>query len=127
MDEILEFISNELEKAGVPYEFLIWTQPVTYPYFVGEYNEFEPTLESGEQDKNFILNGFCRGEGSRMKLEEMRRIVEKTFPDIGGKIATLNSGSVVAIFYGNSFYVPTGEEELYNLQINLNIKFWKVG
>lgn len=127
MDEILEFISNELEKAGVPYEFLIWTQPVTYPYFVGEYNEFEPTLESGEQDKTFILNGFCRGEGSRMKLEEMRKIVEKTFPDIDGKIATLNSGSAVAIFYGNSFYVPTGEEELYNLQINLNIKFWKVG
>ena len=127
MDEILEFISNELEKAGVPYEFLIWTQPVTYPYFVGEYNEFESTLESGEQDKTFILNGFCRGEGSRMKLEEMRKIVEKTFPDNGEKIATLNSGSAVAIFYGNSFYVPTGEEELYNLQINLNIKFWKVG
>lgn len=62
-----------------------------------------------------------------MKLEEMRKIVEKTFPDNGGKIATLNSGSAVAIFYGNSFYVPTGEEELYNLQINLNIKFWKVG
>lgn len=62
MDEILEFISNELEKAGVPYEFLIWTQPVTYPYFVGEYNEFESTLESGEQDKTFILNGFCRGK-----------------------------------------------------------------
>lgn len=127
MDEILEFISNELEKAGVPYEFLIWTQPVTYPYFVGEYDEFESTLESGEQDKTFILNGFCRGEGSRMKLEEMRKIVEKTFPDIDGKIATLNSGSAVAIFYGNSFYVSTGEEELYNLQINLNIKFWKVG
>lgn len=127
MDEILEFISNELEKAGVPYEFLIWTQPVTYPYFVGEYNEFESTLESGEQDKTFILNGFCRGEGSRMKLEEMRKIVEKTFPDNDGKIATLNSGSAVAIFYGNSFYVSTGEEELYNLQINLNIKFWKVG
>lgn len=111
----------------MPYEFLIWTQPVTYPYFVGEYNEFEPTLESGEQDKTFILNGFCRGEGSRMKLEEMRKIVEKTFPDIGGKIATLNSGSAVAIFYGNSFYVPTGEEELYKIQINLSIKFWKVG
>lgn len=126
MEEILEFISNELEKAGVPYEFLIWTRTVTYPYFVGEYNEYEPTVESGEQDKTFILNGFCRGEGSRMKLEEMRAKVEKTFPDIGGKIVTLNSGSVVAIFYGNSFYVPTGEEELYNLQIKLSIKFWKV-
>ena len=127
MEEILEFISNELEKEGVPYEFLIWTRTVTYPYFVGECNEYEPTVESGEQDKTFILNGFCRGEGSRLKLEEMRAKIEKIFPDIGGKKATLNSGSAVAIFYGNSFYVPTGEEELYNLQINLNIKFWKVG
>ena len=58
MEEILEFISNELEKEGVPYEFLIWTRTVTYPYFVGEYNEYEPTVESGEQDKTFILNGF---------------------------------------------------------------------
>lgn len=126
MEEVLAFMNMELEKVGVPYEFLEWIQPVTYPYFVGEYNEFEPTLESGECDKTFILTGFCRGKDARLKLEEMRDKVESAFPALTGNVATLNSGSVVAIFYGSAFYVPTGEAELYKIQINLSIKLWKV-
>lgn len=126
MKEVLNYISAELERVGVPYEFLEWTQKVSYPYFVGEYNEFEPTLESGECDKTFILTGFCRGKDARLKLEEMRGKVESVFPALTGNVATLNSGSVVAIFYGNSFYIPTGEAEFYKIQINLTIKLWKV-
>lgn len=126
MEEVLKYISTELEGVGVPYEFLEWTQAVTYPYFIGEYNEFEPTLESGECDKTFILTGFCRGKDARLKLEKMRGKVESAFPADGGKITTLDSGSVVAIFYGSAFYVPTGEAQLYKIQINLSIKLWKV-
>lgn len=126
MEEVLAFMNTELEKAGIPYEFLEWTQPVAYPYFVSEYNEFEPTVESGEQEKTFILTGFCRGKDARLKLEGMREKIETVFPALDGNIATLDSGSVVAIFYGNSFYVPTGEAELYKIQINLSIKLWKV-
>lgn len=126
MEEVLNFINAELEKAGVPYEFMEWTQKVSYPYFVGEYTEFEPENESGEQDKTFILTGFYRGENARLELERMRAKVETAFPAVGGKIATLNSGSVVAIFYGNAAYIPTGEEELYKIQINLSMKLWKV-
>lgn len=126
MEEVLGFINKALEDAGVPYEFLEWTQGVTYPYFVGEYSEFEPDNESGEEDKSFILTGFYRGNNARYELEKMRAKVEATFPAIGGKVAALDSGSVVAVFYGNSSYIPTGEEELYKIQINLSIKLWKV-
>lgn len=126
MKEVLNYISTVLENADVPYEFLEWTQPVTYPYFVGEYNEFEPTVESGEYDKTFILTGFSRGKNARLQLEEMKEKIETLFPALNGRIATLDSGSVVAIFYGTSFYVPTGEAELFKIQINLTIKLWKV-
>lgn len=126
MREVLNFISTELEKAGVPYEFLEWTQKISYPYFVGEYSEIEPTVESGEREKTFILTGFCRGKDARLKLEEMREKVEEVFSSVEGKMATLDTGSVIAVFYGNSFYVPTGEAELYKIQINLTIKLWKV-
>lgn len=126
MEEVLGFINKALEDAGVPYEFLEWTQKVSYPYFVGEYSEFEPDNESGEEDKSFILTGFYRGDNARYELEKMRAKIEATFPAIGGKVAALDSGSVVAIFYGNSSYIPTGEEELYKIQINLSIKLWKV-
>ena len=126
MEEVLGFINKALDDAGVPYEFLEWTQKVSYPYFVGEYSEFEPDNESGEEDKSFILTGFYRGDNARYELEKMRAKIEATFPAIGGKVAALDSGSVVAVFYGNSSYIPTGEEELYKIQINLSIKIWKV-
>lgn len=126
MEEVLNFVNTELDAIGIPYEFLEWTQTVFYPYFVGEYSEFEPTLENNEEEKTFILTGFCRGNGSRMKLERMRALIEKHFDPVNGRIATLDSGSVVAVFYGNSIYVPTGEDELYKIQINLSLKLWKV-
>ena len=126
MEEVLGFINKALDDAGVPYEFLEWIQKVNYPYFVGEYSEFEPDNESGEEDKSFILTGFYRGNNARYELEKMRAKIEATFPAIGGKVAALDSGSVVAVFYGNSSYIPTGEEELYKIQINLSIKLWKV-
>lgn len=126
MVEVLNFLNAELEAAGVPYEFLEWTNPVSYPYFVGEYNEFEPTNESGEQDKTFILTGFCRGKDARLKLEEMREKIETAFPALEGKTAILESGSGIAVFYSSGFYVPSGEAELYKIQINLSIKLWKV-
>lgn len=119
MEEVLNFMNSELGTMGIPYEFLEWTQPVSYPYFIGEYNEFEPILENNEEEKTFILTGFNRGKDARMQLERMKGLIEKEFDPVNGKIATLNSGSVVAIFYSNSFYVPTGEEELYKIQINL--------
>ena len=126
MEEVLNFMNSELGTMGIPYEFLEWTQPVSYPYFIGEYNEFEPILENNEEEKTFILTGFNRGKDARMQLERMKGLIEKEFDPVNGKIATLKSGSVVAIFYSNSFYVPTGEEELYKIQINLSVKLWKV-
>ena len=126
MEEVLNFMNSELGTMGIPYEFLEWTQPVSYPYFIGEYNEFEPILENNDEEKTFILTGFNRGKDARMQLERMKGLIEKEFDPVNGKIATLNSGSVVAIFYSNSFYVPTGEEELYKIQINLSVKLWKV-
>ena len=121
MEEVLNFMNSELGTMGIPYEFLEWTQPVSYPYFIGEYNEFEPILENNEEEKTFILTGFNRGKDARMQLERMKGLIEKEFDPVNGKIATLNGGSVVAIFYSNSFYVPTGEEELYKIQINLSV------
>ena len=126
MKEVLGFINDVLTSLGVPYEFLEWTQPVRYPYFTGEYSETEPTTESGECDKYFMLTGFARGKDALMELEDIREKLEKAFPEREGRIATLNSGSVVAIFYSNALHIPSGEAELHKIQVNLFIKLWKV-
>lgn len=123
MIELLNFINSELEKVQVPYEFGEWTSTVTDPYFVGEYSEFEPSSESGEEEKTFILNGFTRE--SALVLEEMKEKIKTAFP-VEGKTAILDNGSGVAVFYSNSFPVPTGEEGLKRIQVNLSVKYWKV-
>ena len=126
MTDILKLISDELDGANVPYEFLEWTAPVSYPYFVGEYSELEPLAESGEFDKTFMLTGFSRGTTARLQLEQMREVIFELFPPNEGKIVTLDNGSVVAVFYSSAFPVPSGEADLYKIQINLSIKQWKV-
>lgn len=122
--ELLNFINSELENIQVPYEFGEWTSDITDPYFVGEYSEVEPISESGEEEKAFILNGFTRK--SALILEEMKEKIKSAFPPVGGKTAILEDDSGVAVFYSSSFPVPTGEEGLKRIQINLSIKYWKV-
>ena len=42
-------------------------------------------------------------------------------------MVTTDSGSVVAIFYANTFGdLPTGDAELEKIEINLTIKEWSV-
>jgi len=122
--DVLGFINDELEKLNVPYEYGEWTSTAADLYFVGEYSEFEPSTESGEEDKTFILNGFTRK--SALALEEMKEKIKEVFPPVEGKTAILDNGSGIAVFYGNSFPVPTGEEGLWRIQVNLTVKIWKV-
>lgn len=118
----LKFISGLLESLGIPYEFMEWTSEIKYPYFVGEYQEVESMTkeEDGFQETAFILTGFTRG--SWLSLEEAKEKIEKGIT----KTATTEDGSAVAVFYGSSFPVPTGDDELKKIQINLTIKEWKV-
>ena len=54
-----------------------------------------------------------------MKLEE-------AFDPIAGERFMLPSKSVLVASYANAFYVPSGAEDLYKLQVNLSLKIWKV-
>ncbi len=124
MTEVLGYINAQLSEIGIPYEFMRWTSEVTYPYFVGEYSETDPATEDGLEDKTLILTGTT--ENDWMELMEARDKIKKHFNTITGKRAVLDSGSGIAVFYSTSFLVPTGEERLKRIQINLDIKLWKV-
>ncbi|MFI3173124.1 MAG: hypothetical protein R3Y58_12270 [Eubacteriales bacterium] len=124
MTEVLGYINAQMEEIGIPYEFMMWTAKVTYPYFVGEYSETDPVTEDGLEEKTFIVTGTTRN--SWAELMEVQEKIKKHFNPITGKTAILESGSGIAVFYSTSFPVPTGEEELKRLQINLNVKLWKV-
>ena len=118
----LKFISEKLERLKIPYAFEEWTaNEVPDPYFVGEYNEVESTEreENGYQETTFILSGTGR---KWLGLEQAKEIIENNITET----AILPNGNGIAVFYSNSFPVPTGDAELKRIQINLTIKEWRV-
>lgn len=120
--DILNYIDSLMEQLGVPYEFIEWTDDVTYPYFVGELTEPEPVTEDGLEEYTMILTGFSRG--SVIELESIKETIKAHLNGAYGLRGQTETGTVV-LFYGGAFYVPTGEAELKRIQITLNIKLWK--
>lgn len=125
MNNVLKTVNDAMAAAGINYEYQEWTSEPDYPYFVGEYQEIEPATEDGKQETSFLLTGFTRS--SYAELETAKEKIAETFPAIGGHVAITEDGSAVAIFYAGALgNIPTGDAELKRIQINLNIKEWKV-
>lgn len=122
---LLKVVSDGMTELGLEYEFGEYTkEPIVYPYFVGEYTETEPMTEDGLQETTFMLSGFSRG--TWLTLENAKEKIERYFNKVYGKTVMVDDGSAVAVFYGSSLIVPTGDEELKKIQINLQCKEWKV-
>lgn len=122
---LLKVVSDGMTELGLEYEFGEYTkEPIVYPYFVGEYTETEPMTEDGLLETTFMLSGFSRG--TWLTLENAKAKIENYFNKVYGKTVMVDDGSAVAVFYGNSLIVPTGDEELKKIQINLQCKEWKV-
>ena len=126
--EVLKIVGNAMTSLGLEYGFGEYSGnakgKIVYPYFVGEYMETEPFTEDGLQETTFLLTGFSRG--SWEALENAKEKIERHFNKVSGRVGMTSSGSAVAIFYTHSLIVPTGDAELKSIQINLNIKEWKV-
>jgi len=123
--EILDIIAEAMDEIKVNYDYPEWQGKPKYPYWVGEYQENESINEDGEEETDFMLTGFARGVNALLDLEKDKAKIKKKFPSIGGMMATTESGSVVAIFYaGTLANIPTGDEELKKIQINLKVKEW---
>lgn len=119
--ESLAYINTALTNAGINYEFMEWTSELVYPYFVGEYSEPEPMNEDGMQESTFMITGTT--DGTWLSLEESKATVER---ELCNKTAILPNGNGIAISYSGSLVVPTGNERMKRMQINLLIKEWKV-
>lgn len=124
--EALQYVGELLESAGINYQFMRWEVGQTgIPpdcYFVGEYME-SPSLtleENGFLESAFVLRGFTRG--AWLLLEESKAKIEQAVP----KTVILPSGAGIAVFYDSAIVVPTGDDELKSIKINLKIQEWKV-
>lgn len=124
MIEILDLISNEMESLNIPYEFVEWTDELSFPYWIGEYLESESVNEDGYCPATFILTGTTNG--SWFDLEKQKEAIEKSFPSIGGYQIITDQGNAIAVFYNSSSVIPTDTADLKRIQINLDVKKWKV-
>lgn len=121
--ETLKYIADMMSAKNIPYDFMKYDDEIQGRYWVGEYQENTSLYEDGQSESEFILTGTA---GNLQTLEDDKLTIMEMFPEVGGHLATLDNGSTVAIFYGNAIYVPTGDYLHNRMQINLNIKEWKV-
>ena len=120
--EKLKFINEQMGKIGIRYEFGEWTSPVKHPYYVGEITDEPITTEDGLEESTMIITGFHRGK--RIDLEKDKKKIKKHFDPICGLMGETKEGAII-VFYEGAFYIPSGEESLLKIQINLKIKTWK--
>lgn len=122
--EALTFLESLLKSIGIPYELMRWNGgwPDEGYYFTGDYIEHESQTreENGHQESTFILRGYTRG--SWMLLEEAKAKIKKTI----SRTAILPNGNGIAIFYGSTTQVPTGDMALKSIKINLSVQEWSV-
>lgn len=137
MVDLLNFINEKLTQIDIPYEYGEWTKKVTYPYFVGDYNENSYSFEDGHSTGVFTLNGWCKG--SKMPILFLCDRIKKAFQDVRGTVESslewdifsLKDGmvdekcSAFYVTYNTCIEVPTGDEDLYRIMITLNTHEWK--
>jgi hypothetical protein len=123
--ETLGLINDGMTELGLEYQFGTYDKrPIVYPYWVGEYQEFDTITEDGLQETTVILNGFSRG--SWHDLERDKTKIENYYGRVSAKTVISDSGSGVAVSFSDALIVPTGDAELKRMQINLKVQEWKV-
>ena len=121
----LGIISDAMAALGLNYDFGEYrAKEVPETYFVGEYQEVAPMYETGEQETDFILTGTTRA--TWLVLEEAKEKIMNYFNKVSGKTVIAEDGSAVAVFYSNSFVIPTGDAKLKRIEIHLTVKEWSV-
>ena len=124
--ETLKYISDCLTSKNIPYDFEEYKAPIDEidRYWVGEYQEITSISEDGCEESNFILTG--TGKDDILVLENDKQTIRSLFPPREGRLATIDNGSKVAIFYDGSQQISTGDAMLKKIQIELTIKEWRV-
>lgn len=118
-----EFIDKQMELIGIPYEFLEWTQDISYPYFTGEQSTPEEiSTEDGREITDLIITGWHRGK--KITLHECNEKIKKHFHPVHGLRGETEEG-VIIVFYEGGFFVPSGEADLHKIEIHLKILEWK--
>ena len=124
MEHIMAVIADTMDSIGLAYDYEEFMGEVEYPYWVGHYQEVEPTEESGMQEADFLLTGTTRG--TWLALQKEANKIRAAFHPVSGKTGTTEDGTGYAIWYASATTVPTDTESLKRIEITLKTKIWRV-
>ena len=119
--EALNYINDMLSDLSVPYEYMEWTKPLSFPFFIGEYQELESRDEDGKEEGVFIITGTT--DKDYLSLELIKERVKSHLTSTG--LTDILKNSAIVILYDTAFMIPTGEQGLKRIQINLIVKEWR--
>lgn len=116
---LLGFVNEKLEEIGIPYEFGEWTKTVSYPYFVGSFQETDYRFEDNCTIGAFTLDGWSRE--SKIDLAAASDKIRDAFQDV----QAIRDDTAFFICFGGSMPMPTGEADLFKISITLYTYEWK--
>ena len=116
MIDVLTTLKNEMEKLNIPYTFDTWDNDIELPQFIGEISEIPNTNEDGKSEYSFILTGYATNYSYLFGVAEQLKNKYKTSAIVDG----------IVIKYNNTTPIDNGSDDLKQIQINFNIKKWRV-
>lgn len=119
MIDVLKFIKEKMEAAGINYQFGEWKGAAKYPYFVGEYTTDDYVDENKKTSGTLILDGWTRND----RLELLH--VDKKIKEVFRSLVAVVGDKAFFIRYGGANMFPTGETELKKITITLSIQEWE--
>ena len=123
MEQVLKVILAKMQEAKVNYHFEKYkTSKPSYPYYIGELFPVIVDSEDGMKQFTMVLDGFHRG--TLLELLKETEKIEKAFPMVEG-FQTLVGNQSIIVFFSSCQPIPSGEEQLEKVEIQLLIKTWK--
>lgn len=119
MIDLLTVVAERMRENNISYAFEEWKEEVRYPYFVGSFVETAYRHEDGCTVGSLTIDGWGKHSASEL-LEESDKI-KRIFDDL----RAVDDSAAFYIRFNSSQNIPTGEEGLYRVQINLDTNEWK--
>lgn len=114
----LGYMDKQLSSI-INYELGMWSGPLKFPFWIGEYQETNYLYEQEYHEYSFTMMGTTKGTWAQ--LEADRDKIVNLLSNHGGLV---KQGHSIAIFYDGAMMIPSQDETIKRMQINFTIKEW---
>ena len=119
MEQLLTFIADKMAAAAIPYEFGEWTGTVSYPYCVGTYSADEYRYEDESTNGTLTVDVWSRG--SKLDAVQTADKIAELFENM----QEVRDDLLFFVRFAGADTIPTGEMDLFRIEVRLSVSMWK--